>query len=240
MKLYLLGEPPEWPEHAIPIAYPQEAEGDYYLHWQHDTYYLCDYQQRHPPLTLDFSDAKYSQRSGSETLPKALRGMTEAHIVDATAGWGKDAWLLASRGFSLTLYERNPYLHTLLATALHQAQNNTKTAIIANRLQLVHADAACVLQPNSVDAVYLDPMYPERRKNAKVKKHMQALQQLLGSEENDGATLLSRARLAAKQRVIVKRPQHAAPLAEAPPSYSIHAPNTRYDIYQTRLPSANN
>ena len=103
-------------------------------------------------------------------------------------------------------------------------------AAIAARLTLIHADAAAALAPASFAAVYLDPMYPERRKSAKVKKHMQALQQLIGHSGDDGA-LLARARLAATRRVIVKRPQHAPPLADTAPHYHIDGPNTRYDIY---------
>ena len=106
MKLNLLGEPPVPPSAAHRIHRPEDATGDYYLHWRDDRYHLCDRQQRHPPLSLDLAD--YLGRRGSETLPKTLRGMAGAHIADATAGWGKDAWLLASRGFTLTLYERKP------------------------------------------------------------------------------------------------------------------------------------
>ena len=208
MKLNLLGEPPLLPPDAHRIARPEDADGDYYLHWRDERYHLCDRQNRHPPLTLDFAD--YLGRSGSETLPKTLRGLAEAPIADATAGWGKDAWLLASRGFTLTLYERNPYLHTLLAAALAAAQENPRTAAIAARLTLNHADAAAALAPASFAAVYLDPMYPERRKSAKVKKHMQALQQLIGHHGDDGA-LLARARLAATRRVIVTRRHSRTP-----------------------------
>ena len=110
------------------------------------------------------------------------------------------------------------------------AQENPRTAAIAARLTLNHADAAAALAPASFAAVYLDPMYPERRKSAKVKKHMQALQQLIG-HHGDDATLLARARLAATRRVIVKRPQHAPPLADIAPHHAIDGPNTRYDIY---------
>jgi len=100
MTLYLLGDPPHWcPPRARGAPPPLPGGGG----------------GPPPPLTLDFSS--YLKRSGSETLPKTLRGMAGAQVADATAGWGKDAWLLASRGFSLTLYEQNPYLHTLLAAA---------------------------------------------------------------------------------------------------------------------------
>ena len=229
MKPNLLGDPPAPPPNAHHITRPEDAIGDYYLHWHDGRYHLCDRPQRHPPLTLDFAD--YLKRSGSETLPKTLRGMAGAHIADATAGWGKDAWLLASRGFTLTLYEKNPYLAILLADALQRARDEPRSATIAARLSLNHADAATALPAATYDAIYLDPMYPERHKNAKAKKHMQALQHLIGHNNDNDAALLARARLAANRRVIVKRPQHAPPLADIAPDYHIDGPNTRYDIY---------
>jgi len=118
---------------------------------------------------------------------------------------------------------------------LTRALQDSGISDIAQRITL-HFGDACALMPELAlqagrpDVVYLDPMYPERRKSAKVKKHMQALQQLIGHGADDAA-LLARARLAATRRVIVKRPQHAPPLADITPDYTIDGPNTRYDIY---------
>lgn len=223
------------PEHAqYRVAQLADLPHDHYLQRQNDgAYALCDRQQRHPPLCIHFADAYYRFRGGKEYLPKAFKGLNGAHIADATAGWGRDAWLLAYRGFRVTMIERNPYLAFLLAQALKQAQADDVLCDVALRLSVHHGDAVTDLQTidTAFDAVYLDPMYPERRKNAKVKKHMQALHHLLGGEEPDSAALLMAARKAASQRVVVKRPQGAPFVAALPPHHSINAPNTRYDIY---------
>lgn len=160
--LFILGKPPDIPKQALLISTPEQVEGDYYLHWNNGSYTLCDKQRRHKPLSLDFSDKKYNQRRGKEYLPKTLRGMAGAHIADATAGWAKDAWLLASCGFTLTLYERNIYLYTLLNCALSKAQTLPQTAATAGKLHLIYGDAAKLLPTATVKfaAIYLDPMYP--------------------------------------------------------------------------------
>lgn len=185
-------------------------------------YYLADGLNRHSPLTIDFSNAFYQFRGGTEYLPKALRGMTE--IGDCTAGWGRDGWLLAYRGFQVTLYERNPYLAFLLQQGLLAMSHHP----VAQRLKVVEADSCAISDRH--EALYLDPMYPERKKSAKVGKEMQALHLLLTDPQNPD-DLLEKALLRADKRVVVKRPKGAPHLANRRPNHTIDAPNTRYDVY---------
>ncbi|MDO5090088.1 MAG: class I SAM-dependent methyltransferase [Cardiobacteriaceae bacterium] len=203
-----------------------ERLGDDWLH-------LVDQQGEFTPVTIDFMDAYYRARGGSEHLPKTLRGMAGAHVADATAGWARDAWLLAYRGFRITLIEREPLLFALLAQGIARAQATPAIAAIAARLDVLHADSSDHLRHNGYDAVYLDPMYPARDKKSKVKKDMQILHALLADTPGNHDALLASARHAARERVIVKRPQGAPHLADATPDYQIHAPNTRFDIYKT-------
>jgi len=101
---------------------------------------------------------------------------------------------------------------------------------------LVVADGRPYLQNLSEsdrpDVVYLDPMYPHRRKSALAKKEMQLLRQLVGDDE-DASELLLAALASAKQRVVVKRPRLAPVLVGSAPGFQITAPNTRFDIYPT-------
>ena len=70
------------------------------------------------------------------------------------------------------------------------------------------------------DVVYLDPMFPARRKSAKVKKDMAALQELLG-HQSDGSELLQHAKSLATKRVVVKRAKTSPHLGTGRAGYRI-------------------
>ena len=75
-------------------------------------------------------------------------------------------------------------------------------------------------------------MFPSKNKNNLVKKPMQLLQTILADEPNNNEELLNIAIKKANKKVIVKRPQTAAPLANIQPDLSItKSQSTRYDIY---------
>ena len=80
------------------------------------------------------------------------------------------------------------------------------------------------------DVVYLDPMYPPKKKSALVKKEMRICRMLVGEDE-DAGELLEIARRVARRRVVVKRLRHAPPLkANAAAEYV--GRTVRYDVYQ--------
>jgi 16S rRNA (guanine1516-N2)-methyltransferase len=105
-------------------------------------------------------------------------------------------------------------------------------------MQLVHADSKIYFQQpaeaDRPDVVYLDPMYPHRSKSALVKKEMRYARAIVGDDE-EAPALLATALKTAKERVVVKRPRSAKPLAGPKPTVAIESKNTRYDIYVTKL-----
>ena len=233
MALWFVGEVPQDITANSASNVDDLPQAHYLARGEDGLFALHDREQRHSPLSIDFADPYYRYRGGKEYLPKAFKNMNGGTIADVTAGWGRDAWLLAYRGFQVTMFERNPYLAFLLAQGLQQAQHDPQLAEVAARLTLRSGDSKAVLD-TLFDAVYLDPMFPERRKKANVKKQMQALHNLLGGEESDGAALLAHARKNAQHRVVVKRPQGAPYVGDEKPHHSLDAPNTRYDIYMPK------
>ena len=105
-------------------------------------------------------------------------------------------------------------------------------------MQLHKTDALSYLselndnKQNAPDVIYLDPMFPERKKKAQVKKEMQILHQLLGSDDHT-AYPLELALSLAKRRVVVKRPKQAEDLNGLEPSFRVVGKAGRYDIYLT-------
>jgi 16S rRNA (guanine1516-N2)-methyltransferase len=80
------------------------------------------------------------------------------------------------------------------------------------------------------DAIYLDPMFPHKKKSALVKKEMRLFQHLLGPDD-DADRLLEPAIQLAQKRVVVKRPDYAPFLADKKPSMQIKSKKHRFDVY---------
>lgn len=160
-------------------------------------------------------------------------------VLDATAGLGGDAFVLASLGCQLTMIERVPEVRALLADGLRAAavwgaEHEEALLHILKRMVLIESDAATYMQSLQEDArpdvVYLDPMFPVRSKSAQVKKEMRVFHQLVGTDP-DADSLLELALSCAKKRVVVKRPRIAPTLNGKAPSHSLEGKSNRYDIY---------
>ncbi len=161
-------------------------------------------------------------------------------VLDATAGLGSDAFVLASLGCSLTMIERVPEVRALLEDGLRVAaewgaSNDATLVEILSRMQLIEADAHAYMQElcateKQPDVVYLDPMFPVRSKSAQVKKEMRVFHQLVGTDP-DADGLLDLALACARKRVVVKRPRIAPVLANSKPSYKLEGKSNRFDVY---------
>lgn len=190
------------------------------------------------PLSVDIEHGRLGYRLAAdrvrhERLVRAVGKLAgSGELIDATAGLGRDAALLAQAGWRVTLLERQPVLQALLADGLARSS-------LAQALTLICADSSAWLaaHPRRAEVVYLDPMFPERDKSAAVRKELSWLQWLC-HEEMDPASvldgerqLLQAALTAACRRVVVKRPLRAAPLAAQPPASSLAGKTVRFDIY---------
>lgn len=154
-------------------------------------------------------------------------------VFDATAGLGGDAFVLASLGCTVTMSERSEIIAALLQDALERALADPKTAhIIEDRLSLVVGEARLnMLSPReSPHTIYMDPMYPHRRKSALNSKEMRLLRLIAGDDE-DSPALLEEALKVAINRVVVKRPKGAPLVAGKSPTHEIVMKNSRYDVY---------
>jgi 16S rRNA (guanine1516-N2)-methyltransferase len=196
-------------------------------------------------IKVDFaSDALTFRRlhggGKKEAIARAigLKGKDSLHVLDATAGLGRDAFVLASLGCVVDMIERSPVVAALLQDGLERAasDNNLSVWLPANmRLFLgVATDLLANWSHKKPDVVYLDPMFPHRKKNAAVKKEMRIFQQLLGPDE-DADLLLEPALALAKNRVVVKRPTGAPFLAGRKPQIKMLGKANRFDVYLTNL-----
>lgn len=172
-------------------------------------------------------------RLGRELLVRAarVRGVEAPSAVDATAGLGEDALLLAAAGFVVTMFEKDPVIAALLRDALERAARVPELAPVAERMTLVEGDSVAGLRclGFSPDVVFLDPMFPERTKSAAVKKKFQLLHHLERPCDNE-EELVEAALAARPRKVVIKRPPKGPLLAGARPSYQVFGKAVRYDV----------
>ncbi|OBT10222.1 16S rRNA methyltransferase [Vibrio sp. UCD-FRSSP16_10] len=162
-------------------------------------------------------------------------------VLDATAGLGRDAFVLASLGCKVQMIERNPVVAALLDDGLARAKQDPEIGgWVTERMSLLHASSLDALSQLAADdefhcpdVIYLDPMYPHpenKKKSALVKKEMRVFQTLVGAD-HDADGLLAPALQLASKRVVVKRPDYADWLDQIKPSMAIETKKNRFDVY---------
>ena len=153
-------------------------------------------------------------------------------VVDATAGLGRDAFLLASLGAEVTLIERSDEMHSLLAEGMERARlAGGEVAEVIARMTLLHGDAKELLPSLSPEVVLVDPMHPPRKSSALVKKEMRLIREIVGTDQ-DAVELMQVALETASNRVVLKWPQKADPMEGIrAPSHQITGKSTRYDVF---------
>lgn len=171
----------------------------------------------------------------NEAIAKAV-GVKSGYlpdVVDATAGLGRDAFVLAAAGCHVRMLERNPVVAALLDDGLQRGYHD---AIIGSwlreRLHLLPVSSLTALHQITPKpaVVYLDPMFPPPQKSRLVKKAMRFFHLLVGTDD-DADGLLSPARQLARKRVVVKRPDYAPPLAGVVTRSAVVTKSHRFDIY---------
>jgi 16S rRNA (guanine1516-N2)-methyltransferase len=223
------------------LGLPESGEADFALQVGAAGLQLAALDDSTGPIRVDFLSGAVAHRrqfGGGEMIARAVgvKGGVRPFVVDATAGLGRDAFVLARLGCELTLIERQPLVAALLEDGLARALADPVVGKIVARMKLVRGDAIALLASWSApqpQVVYLDPMFPEREKSALVKKEMRLFRPLAGRDD-DAPALLAAALAAASHRVVVKRPRKAPAIEGVAPSYALSGKSSRFDVYAKR------
>lgn len=187
-------------------------------------------------LTVDIEPRSGEQRSWPAPKQGALAqalGRKTRTVIDATAGWGQDSLHIFRMGYELLCIERSPVMAELLLDGfsrlnqqhwMRQLNLQSPPLLTGNAIDLL---ANLETRP---DCIYLDPMFPpKRKKSALAKKSMMILRDLLGDDQ-DKEQLFAAALEATAKRVVVKSPDYAEPLG-GKPNESFQGKLLRYDVY---------
>lgn len=187
---------------------------------------------------VDFTDPTLLYRidkggGRSQAIAKAVgikKGRPLPNVLDHTAGFGRDAFVLAALGCRVHMREQCPAVRALLADGLRRAKEDPGIgAWVSARLSLQEEEDAP--PPFVPQTVYLDPMYPPRKKSAAVKKDLRVLRALAGDCDLTVPLFEQAMRLAA-ERVVIKRPARAEFIIPQKPDGIVETPNHRFEIYK--------
>jgi len=226
----------------IPLAQEDTKEFQYLLVCSVDSISLKQTEKGGPgPVMVSFTGPtmEYRLRHGggrSQALARAigLKKGWQPTVIDATAGLGRDGFIMAHLGCHVHMLERSPILAVMLEAGLDRAKQTAQSAEIVSRIRFTQAESIeflLKLKPqDKPDVIYLDPMFPERSKSSLVKKEMRILRGLAGDDQ-DAGKLLDIALHCAGNRVVVKRPRLAPSLGDTLPSHAITGKTSRFDVY---------
>ncbi|HEY8218604.1 MAG TPA: class I SAM-dependent methyltransferase [Methylobacter sp.] len=214
-----------------------ESSEEFFLTWRDGCLKLLDKELlKKGGLTVEIDPRNGEQRSWPAPKDGALAqalGRKTRTVIDATTGWGQDSLHIFRMGYELLCIERSPVMAELLADGFARLAQ-------LDWMQRLHLEPPRLLQGNAIellanldsppDCIYLDPMFPpKRKKSALAKKSMMVLRDLLGDDQ-DKELLFEAALNAAGKRVVVKSPDYAEPLG-GKPSQSFQGKLLRYDVY---------
>lgn len=225
---------------AVPLITTDEINTTtcrFLLAWRDGALVLLDKENvKAPGQVVEIEHRQGEQKSWpmakSGALAQALGRKTNT-IVDATAGWGQDSLAMFRMGYDVTCIERSPIMGELLADGFRRlAEQSWMQQLELNPPRLILGNAIEILSqlPDRPDCIYLDPMFPpKRKKSALAKKSIMLIRELVG-EDVDKKQLFEAALKFAGKRVVVKSPDYAEPLGSKP-NESFQGKLLRYDVY---------
>lgn len=168
-------------------------------------------------------------------------GKSRGLVVDATAGLGGDAFLVAAAGFEVAALERSALLAEMLADEVARIRHSASAPhrAAAERMQVIHRDSIAALADRSPSlawvrakpvAVLMDPMYPQDPSaTALPAKPIRVVRALVG-DDPDQRALFDAVRACDPGRIVVKRPHSAPPLVPGP-DLEFAGKLARLDVY---------
>ncbi|NOT84011.1 MAG: class I SAM-dependent methyltransferase [Methylococcaceae bacterium] len=224
---------------AVPLYHAIEntTQETFFLTWRDGCLKLLDKELlKKGGLTVEIDPRPGEQRSWPAPKEGALAqaiGRKTKTVIDATTGWGQDSLHIFRMGYDLQCIERSPLMVELLSDAyLRLSQLPWMRSLNLTPPVLLAGNAIAILAnlKEAPDCIYIDPMFPpKRKKSALAKKSMLVLRELLGDDE-DKDLLFAAALKATGKKVVVKSPDYAEPLG-GKPSESFHGKLCRYDVY---------
>ena len=186
-------------------------------------------------LKLDFLKGSINyrlQRAQHEKhLKKAIGKNKEPQLIlDGTAGLLSDTLIFLSLGHKVIACEQSRYIYLLISDAVRRAEEQLD--FLENLILVNQNSIDTYLEKDNIDIVYLDPLFPQDKKQLKRSKSICALRDILKLEKIvtcDDKLFMKFNELKPK-KIILKRPLKSEIIYNTP-NYQVKGKSTRFDIY---------
>jgi 16S rRNA (guanine1516-N2)-methyltransferase len=172
------------------------------------------------------------KRSDHEKLLKKTLGRNNGplSIFDGTAGLLSDTLIFLALGHRVIACEQSKILFLLISDALKRAR--VQLPFIKNLKLLNGNSAECYKDYKKVDVIYLDPMYPEPKKNVLRSGNIALIKDILQIEmiEDCGDNIFFEFKENDYKKIVLKRPIKSD-LLDNKFNYQIKGKSTRFDVY---------
>ncbi|PKM10725.1 MAG: hypothetical protein CVV13_11920 [Gammaproteobacteria bacterium HGW-Gammaproteobacteria-3] len=219
------------------LAEAMAAPEPFFLTWREGCLKLLDRELlKKGGLSVAIEPRPGEQRSWPApktcVLAQALGRKTQT-VIDATTGWGQDSLHMFRMGYELLCLERSPVMVELLNDAFGRLALQEwvqKLNITPPRLQAGDAIEILAQLETRPDCIYIDPMFPPKRKKSALSKKSMTVLRALSGDDDDKDALFAAAFNATGRRVVVKSPDYAEVLG-GKPNQSFQGKLLRYDVY---------
>ena len=199
------------------------------IHFLKDQIYLVNSKYKDPvKIYIDFNDPKFIEKNNQRLRDRKdvfwkIFSQNNSTILDCTAGFGRDSFLLDSMGHDVTMIENSPIVAMLLKNALRRSNNRNIKLFFGNAYDYMkHSN-------EKYDYIYIDFMFEKLKNKSLSSKNDEALK-MISFNDNDKNRIIQLAQSVSNKKVIVKEPRNTVS-GILKPNYIIKTKLLKYNIY---------
>ena len=220
------------PQTNIVNIYPEEPT--FFIYKESGLHFVINSPQK-KIIHIDFLKGQMGwrlRRPDHETLLKKALGKKKDNltILDGTAGFLLDTLIFLALGHKVIACEQSRVLFMLLNDAIHRARDKL---IFLTNLDLVHGNAVDIYKnTKNIDLIYLDPMYPDNKKNNARSGVMNDIKNILEIEAitNLEDQIFFDFKKQEFKKIVLKRPIKSK-IIDRNLNYQVKGKSTRFDVY---------
>ena len=220
------------PKANIVNIYPEQSS--FFIHNNKGLHFVINEPQK-KLIHIDFLKGQMGwrlKRTDHETLLKKALGKKKVNltILDGTAGFLSDTLIFLALGHKVIACEQSSILFMLLNDAINRAREEL---IFLKNLVLTHGDAIDIYKnTRNIDLIYLDPMYPDSKKNTSRSGSMNNIKDILEIEAiiNLEDQIFFDFKKEQFNKIVLKRPIKSK-IIDQNLNYQVKGKSTRFDVY---------